>query len=188
METKFTKSQSNARTENRGLSLLLTDDRFRWVDTPTKRRIIELVVGKTTSYGIQTFDAIMVPTETPLIHVDNVDQYIGDIRLVEMKSTRKPIKNDSLSGFFFGATQREYNMAKELGNRYMFGFIVLNNTNVFNAPFAVLLTLDQVEQRTHSKRVQYQVNFKTDMEVESGEHQTIVFGSEEHIPRAEDLN
>lgn len=182
METKFTKSLSNAKTENRGLSLLLTDKRFQWVDSPTKRRIIELIVGQSTSYGIQTFDAIMVPTGTPLINVDNIDQYIDVLRLVEMKSTRKWIKNASLAGFFFGATQREYDMAKALGDRYMFAFIVLNDVNDFNSPFAVLLTLDQVELRTHSKRVQYQVNFKSSLEVDERESKAIVFGTEEHIP------
>ena len=31
-----------------------------------------------------------------------------------MKSTRKPIRNEALSGFFFGATEREYEMAEPL--------------------------------------------------------------------------
>src|SRR5205823_3367534 len=84
-------------------------------------------------------------------------------RLVEVKSTRKPIKDANLNGFFFGATEREYAMAAALGDRYLFAFIVLSSVNNFGRPFAVLLTLDQVVERTRAKRTQFQVNFRTQM-------------------------
>ena len=57
-------------------------------------------------------------------------------------------------------------MAKALGPRYCFAFVVLNETNVFSKPFAVLLNLEEVEQRTRARRVQYQVNFRTDIRPE----------------------
>ena len=101
MEIKFTKSQSNKGTENVGLLLLLSDERFQTVDLLTKRRILELI-GTSTSYGIQTFDAIMTPSGTPPITTENVDEHFDVIRMVEMKTTRKPIRNAGLSGFFFG--------------------------------------------------------------------------------------
>lgn len=103
MEIKFTKSQTNSGTENVGLALLLTDRRFQKVDLLTKRRILELI-GESTSYGIQTFDAVMTPMATPPITVANVEDHFESIKLVEMKSTRKAIKNAGLSGFFFGAS------------------------------------------------------------------------------------
>ena len=182
MEIKFTKSQSNSGTENVGLALLLTDPRFQKIDLLTKRRILELI-GESTNYGIQTFDAIMTPLGAPPITVANVEDHFADIKLVEMKSTRKPIRNAGLSGFFFGATEREYSMAKELGSKYLFAFIVLNDANDYGAPFAVLLPLEDVELRTRAKRVQYQVNFRTDIVAELG-GATIVFGTDQHIPRA----
>ena len=46
------------------------------------------------------------------------------LRLIEMKTTKKAIQNASLHGFFFGATEREYDMARALGDRYLFAFIV----------------------------------------------------------------
>lgn len=186
MESKFTKSLENKGTENVGLAFLLTDPRFQAVDLATKRRILELI-GKSTSYGHQTFDAIMAPPETPPIDATNVDRYFDDVRLVEMKSTRKPIRDAGLSGFFFGATEREYAMAKALGDRYLFAFIVLNNENDYGHPFAVLLTLAEVEGRTRAKRVQYQVNFRSDIEPDESTESTesmIVFGSDLHIPRS----
>jgi len=97
------------------------------------------------------------------------------LRLVEMKSTRKPIKDANLNGFFFGATEREYGMAAALGDRYLFAFIVMNSANAYGRPFAVLLRMDEVVQRTRAKRTQFQVNFRTHMQEES--YTELVIGS-----------
>ena len=56
--------------------------------------------------------------------MENVDKYVDKMRLIEMKTTRKPIVSAELRNFFFGATEREYAMAKALGDRYLFAFIV----------------------------------------------------------------
>jgi hypothetical protein len=108
----------------------------------------------------------MTPEPVVPITIANIAEHLASIRLVEMKSTRKPIKDANLNGFFFGATEREYAMAAALGDRYLFAFVVLNSLNVYGRPFAVLLTLDQVERRTRAKRTQFQVNFGTGMEDE----------------------
>jgi len=183
MESKFTKSRTNKGTENQGLALLLTDRRFQRVDLATKRRILELV-GKTGSFSTQTFDAVMTSTPAPPITAANVERHFASLRLVEMKTTRKPIRDESLNGFFFGATEREYEMARALGNRYLFAFVVLNSDNNYGRPFAVLLTADQVEERTRSRRVQYQVNFRSDFEAAGGtdRQMLIVLGDASHIP------
>lgn len=162
MESKFTKSLRNKGTENSGLALLLTDARFQLVDVSTKRRILELV-GIEGAFGIQTFDAVVTDAPVEQIHQGNVETHFPHLRLVEMKTTRKPIHDAALNGFFFGATQREYDMAAALQARYLFAFVVLNSANVYGRPFAVLLSLQEVEARTHSKRVQFQVNFRTDL-------------------------
>jgi hypothetical protein len=180
-ESKFTKSKRNAGTEREGLGLLLSDLRFQGVDLPTKRRILELV-GASQSFGIQTFDAVMTPTPVPPISADNIDEHYPMLRLIEMKTTRKPIRNRNLNGFFFGATEREYDMARALGDRYLFAFIVLNSTNDYARPFAVLLTLEEVERRTRSQRIQYQVNFRSEYESPAGDGWVIILGDETHIP------
>lgn len=184
MESKFTKSQTNKGTENVGLALLLTDERFQAVDMAAKRKILELI-GTSTSFGAQTFDAVMVPPGTPQITAANVDRHFAELRLVEMKTTRKPIRDAGLAGFFFGATEREYAMARALGDRYLFAFIVLNDANEYGSPFAALLTLEDVESRTRAKRIQYQVNFRTDLIAGDVADSTIVFGTEDHIPIVE---
>src|SRR5437764_3056511 len=108
-EAKFLKSMSNQRTQNRALRLLCTDRRFQVPDRATKVRIIEALPVQ-GEWGVQTFDAIMTPTPAEAITSSNVEAHVSTLRLVEMKSTRKPIKDQNLNGFFFGATEREYAM------------------------------------------------------------------------------
>jgi hypothetical protein len=180
--SKFERSASNKRVEKLGVSLLLRDPRFQLIDLPTKRRILERI-GTTASFGHQTFDLVMTPTPAPPITIDNVDEHFPDLTLVEMKTTKGAVADQALPGFFFGATEREYAMAKALGDQYCFAFVVLNENNVFGQPFAVLLTLDEVLARTRQQRVQYQVNFRTDIRAEdTSEEQVIVFGEHEDIP------
>ena len=183
MASKFTKSQTNKGTEKEGLGLLLADRRFQRIDVPTKRRILELI-GKTGTFGIQTFDAVMTPEPMSPVGLDNLDERFSLLMLIEMKMTRKPIRNDALEGFFFGATEREYEMARTLGERYLFAFVVLSTTNDYGRPFAVLLTLEEVKRRTLSARIQYQVNLRSDMTPIGGPGPgwTIVLGDESHLP------
>ncbi len=160
IEAKFTKSLSNSRTQGQALSLLLSDRRFQFVDRQAKLRILDLL-PVSGAFGHQTFDAVMTGEPVELLTAVNVEAHMPALRLVEMKSTRKAIRNANLNGFFFGATEREYTMATALGDRYLFAFTVLNSENDYGRPFVVLLTLEQVEQRTSAKRLQYQVNFRS---------------------------
>jgi len=172
-EAKFGKSLRNRGTENTGLRVLLADARFQHVDLLTKRHILASLPVSGT-FGIQTFDAVMTPEPAGPIHAATPQDELDALTLIEMKTTLKPIKDAALNGFFFGATEREYTMAAALRNRYRFAFVVLNDNNVYGAPFAVLLTLDEVEERTRARRIQYQVNFKTDMEAaEPGMYEVI---------------
>lgn len=184
--TKFDKSLSNSITEKLGLSVLLSDSRFQGVDLPTKRRILMLISEAGLGSGLfghQTFDAIMTHEPRPPITLANVDQYFDEMTLVEMKTTRKPIKGAALNSFFFGATERERAMAQALGDRYRFAFVVLNDNNEFGRPFAVLLSLEEVERRTREWRVQYQVSFRSDIVITPGnDDNVIVFGSERDLP------
>jgi hypothetical protein len=74
-----------------------------------------------------------------------------------MKTTRKPIQNSRLEGFFFGVTESEMNLAARLGDRYLFAFVVLNDANKYGTQFFTLLTVEQLNERIHSKRTQFQV-------------------------------
>ena len=154
------KSKRNRLVEKAGLQdVLLKDLRFQAPTTETKKAILKrLGLGDTKLYGPQSFDAIMLPQAEPMVDEATLPLYLDQIILVEMKTTKKPIKDASLAGFFFGATQREYDLAAKLGDRFRFAFVVLNSANIYGKPFAVLLTLSELEHRTRAKRIQYQVN------------------------------
>ncbi len=159
LESKFTKSGTNRQTENGGLAVLLTDARFQTVPFLLKRDIAQRF-GIYTEYGTNAFDAVMTPSPSEPLSAFNLDAQVDVLRLVEMKTTRKPIKDSALGGFFFGATEREYNLARKLGDRYLFAFVVLNKVNVYGREFFVLLTFDELESRTRNKRIQFQVNLQ----------------------------
>lgn len=157
---QFTKSSDNRIVEKAGLQdVLLQDPRFQAPTTGTKKAILKgLGLDDTKLYGTQSFDAIMLPQATEPIDETTLPRHLDQIVLVEMKTTKKPIKDAGLAGFFFGATQREYDLAAKLGDKFRFAFVVLNSANAYGKPFAVLLTLPELEHRTRSKRIQYQVN------------------------------
>jgi hypothetical protein len=154
------KSKRNRVVEKAGLQdVLLKDPRFQAPSTETKKALLKaLGLGDTKLYGPQSFDAIMLPQATEPIDETTLPRYLEQIVLVEMKTTKKPIKDAALAGFFFGATQREYDLAAKLGDKFRFAFVVLNSANAYGKPFAVLLTLSELEHRTRAKRIQYQVN------------------------------
>jgi hypothetical protein len=177
MADKFSKSTSNARTQKIGLGILLGDPRFQEVDLATKRVILKQVVPL-GEYGPQSFDCVMTPGPVEALTAENVLPHLATLRLIEMKTTRKPIRNAALNQFFFGATAREFDLAQALGDRFLFAFVVLNTANEFGRPFAVLLTHDQVVERTRTKRVQFQVNFRSDTDPRISHSELVLLDSE----------
>ena len=170
------KSKRNRTVEKAGLhDVLLKDKRFQAPTTETKKAILmALGLGDTKLYGPQSFDAIMLPQATELIDESTLPRHLEQIVLVEMKTTKKPIKDAGLAGFFFGATQREYDLAAKLGEKFRFAFVVLNTANAYGKPFAVLLTLQELEHRTRAKRIQYQVNLWNAKDAKDAESSLVI--------------
>ncbi|GCF82072.1 hypothetical protein BKL48_25215 [Bacillus cereus] len=52
---------------------------------------------------------------------------MSEITLIELKTTKKEVPNNSL-GFFFGVTENEFELARLLGNQYKFCFVCLHVT------------------------------------------------------------
>jgi hypothetical protein len=134
-------------------------------DKAIKKTILDFFAIKGTQ-TVRTFDLVRTNHPAPPLNAANIGEYLPEIRLCEIKSTKAPIKNSALNGFFFGATETEYNLARALGAHYLFLFVVLNPNNDFGRPFFVPLTLAQVENRTRVRSIQYQVNFRSDMTVD----------------------
>lgn len=162
LEREESASAKRLGTEKDGIPILLEDKRMQVLDLVTKKRILELFMVS-GAFKPQSFDAVMTAEPAPPLTVENIEEHFHQLTLVEMKTTRKPIKNAALNSFFFGATDNEFQMAKALKNRYVFAFVVINEVNDYGSPFFVLLTLEQVHARTHASRVQYQINFRSNM-------------------------
>ena len=135
------------------------------LDLSTKKRILELLMVS-GAFKPQTFDAVMTAAPSPPLTVENVEDHIESLTLVEMKTTRAPIRNAALNSFFFGATDNEFQMAKALKSKYVFAFVVINDDNEYGRPFFVLLSLEKLQARTRTSRIQYQINFRSDMPTE----------------------
>lgn len=164
IEGKFLKSGLNQGTERTAHGFVLDDHRFQKPTARTKAKILSALHPAAGEWSQQTFDLIMTSAEREAVTEANVTALIDDIRVVEVKATRKPIRNTALNGFFFGSTDRQYLLARALGDRHRYAFVVMNSENEYGRPFFVLLTLEQLEKKTRSKRLQYQVNFRTDMQ------------------------
>ena len=162
LEPEESASAKRLGTEKDGIPILLEDKRMQVLDLATKKRILELFMVS-GAFKPQSFDAVMTDQLVPPLTVDNIEEHFHQLTLVEMKTTRKEIKDAGLNGFFFGATDNEFQMAKALKDRYVFAFVVINENNDYGRPFFVLLTLEQLHARTHASRVQYQINFRSNM-------------------------
>lgn len=164
--TRYTKSLDNQARERSALNFVLDSERrFQRPDRQTKRRILELLaLPRDGEWTDQTFDLVLTPPNTPQLTPELVEQHIDEIYLVEVKATKKPVRNTALNGFFFGTTDRQYQLARAAQGRYRYAFIVDNAANDYGRPFYVLLTLEEVDAKTASKRLQYQVSFRRDME------------------------
>lgn len=157
-EASYGKTKLNNAKEDTALRIILdSSPRFQRPDSKTRKRILELLA--VSDHSSRAFDLIETETPLPPITVANAAEHLESIRLVEVKATKKAIEDENLHGFFFGATDNEYRLAAALGDRFRFAFVVLAPRS--RPPFFVLLSLKDVEARTRTKRIQYQVNLRS---------------------------
>jgi hypothetical protein len=155
-DATFDKSRNNRQTEGHGLRVVTRDPRFQWVEPGLRREILNRLNVPAT-FSNRVFDVVMTESAVGPITLADLDALMDGIRLVEIKVTQKLIRDEALGGFFFGATEREFALAALLGDRYLFALVVLGADNRYGDDFFVLLTLEELEARIQSKRLQYQV-------------------------------
>lgn len=144
---------SNNKTEKEGIDYLMkTNPKFLLPTKEGRKKIIE-VLNLNKRYN-RTFDLFMISG-----HVNNEQEITitedKNITLIELKTTKKFLPNNP-RGFFFGATKNEFDVAKELGNRYKFCFVSLHPDSLGYK----LLTFPELNLFIKNKRTQYQINFK----------------------------
>ena len=149
----FVITVSNNITEKEGVNFLLENyTGFFKIDLHTKKQLLDLL--NIEHRFLQSFDLIYVPEMVGKIADSGfVQTYLEDILLIELKTTKKYLPENP-KGFFFGATENEFNFGKILGARFRFCFVSLNEKGSSYA----LLTLDELEARIKNRRIQYQIN------------------------------
>ena len=87
------------------------------------------------------------------LSIEAIQTHIDEITLIELKCTRAFLPNNP-KGFFFGATQNEFEFGERLGDKFRFCFVSLNPKSLSHA----LLSVPELERIIRTKRIQYQIN------------------------------
>lgn len=142
---------SNNKTEKQAIDYLLSIDKRFLLPTKEGRKQLLNILGLDKKYA-RTFDLFILPGHTS----DESEITLKDtanITLIELKTTQKYLPQNP-KGFFFGATQNEFDLAEQLGEQYKFCFISLHPDSLNYS----LLTAEELENMIRNKRIQYQVN------------------------------
>jgi len=152
-KNSFVLTLSNNVTEKEGINFLIENyTGFFKIDLATKKELLDLL--KIEHRFLQAFDLIYVPEMVgKVVDAGFIQIYLDDIILIELKTTKKYLPENP-KGFFFGATENEFNLGKILGSRFRFCFVSLN---VKGSSYA-FLTLEELEGRIKNRRIQYQIN------------------------------
>jgi hypothetical protein len=142
---------SNNKTEKQAIDYLLSTNKEFLLPTKEGRKRIMEILQLDKKYS-RAFDLFMLPghvnTESSVVFDD-----LSNITLIELKTTMKYLPNNP-KGFFFGATQNEFDLATLLGNKYKFCFVSLHENSLSFS----LLSLSELEERIITKRLQHQIN------------------------------
>jgi hypothetical protein len=148
----FVLTLSNNVTEKEGINYLIENyTGFFKIDLETKRKILDVL--NINHRFIQSFDLIYLPSFVgKVINQDYIEIYLEDMILVELKTTKKYLPENP-KGFFFGATENEFDFGRILGDKFRFCFVSLHEKG---SSFS-LQTIAEVESRIKYKRIQYQI-------------------------------
>lgn len=151
-EHSYSITLSNNRTEKAAIDYVVASDSRFWVPSAGDRKHVLALMDLPPTFS-RAFDLVLVEEDlgdASEVEVHNVDSVV----LVELKTTRKFLP-ESPKGFFFGATENEFNLARALGDRYKFCFVCLHPDSLSYS----LMSLEELEARIRTKRTQFQINF-----------------------------
>jgi len=105
----YTITIDNNTSEKEAIQFLVDSDKnFINPDKESRKTIMELL--KIDKKFSRAFDLILIPGHTNLEKIIELDQ-TSDIILVELKTTKKRLDNNP-RGFFFGATENEFDLGR----------------------------------------------------------------------------
>tara|TARA_R110000868_G_scaffold411104_1_gene701817 strand:- start:1800 stop:2270 length:471 start_codon:yes stop_codon:yes gene_type:complete len=149
----FKLTLSNNVTEKQGINYLVEEQTgFFKIDKLMKKELLDKV--NIPHNFLQSFDMVYIPKLKGIeFDKDYIETHLDEILFIELKTTKKYLPENP-KGFFFGATENEFNFGKLLGDRFRFCFVCLNE----KSPSYVLLTIEELERIIRNRRIQYQIN------------------------------
>lgn len=149
----FKLTLSNNVTEKQGINYLIEKQTgFFKIDKEMKRELLDKV-NIPHSY-LQSFDMVYIPKMKGVVfEAEFIETHLDELIFVELKTTKKYLPENP-KGFFFGATEKEFNFGKLIGERFRFCLVCLNE----KSPSYVMLTLEELDKIVKIKRIQYQIN------------------------------
>lgn len=144
---------SNNLTEKEGINYLLQNHTgFFLIDRTTKKELLDIL--ELSHKFLQAFDLIYIPEyKGSVVHEGFIETNLKSIILVELKTTKKYLPLNP-KGFFFGATQNEFEFGELLGDKFRFCFVSLNE----KSPSYSLVSVPELEKIIRNKRIQFQIN------------------------------
>ncbi|MDX6768183.1 MAG: hypothetical protein SF051_01515 [Elusimicrobiota bacterium] len=153
-EHSFGITLSNNRTENVGLQHLLDSEPEWFVPDSKSRRSILDSLGLEKRYS-RAFDLVWVKGRKRTDDEASMTVSPDNITLIELKTTRKRLP-DNPRGFFFGATDNEFQLAEKLGDAFRFCFVCLHPETRSHK----LVSYRDLQNLIKVKRIQYQINLR----------------------------
>lgn len=152
-DQSFTITRKNNATEKEGIQYMESlGQGFFFVNKDERQRILELL-GQPKNFS-RSFDMILIPRLAATnLSLETIATHIDEVTLIELKCTRAFLPNNP-KGFFFGATQNEFDFGERLGNKFRFCFVCLNPDSLSHA----LLSVPMLEEIIRTRRIQYQIN------------------------------
>ncbi len=147
----YTITLENNKSEKEAIEFLMkSDSKFISPDKISRKRLLE--VFKIDPKYARAFDLLLIPGHTNLEEVIELES-LDNVTFVELKTTKKKLPNLP-KGFFFGATQSEFDVAELLGDKYLFCFVSLHPETKKYA----LISLNELNKIIRTKRIQFQIN------------------------------
>jgi hypothetical protein len=150
-DQSYTITLENNKSEKEAIAFLMESDlAFICPDKVSRKKLLEIF--KIDSKYYRAFDLVIIPGHTNLEEVIQLES-LDNVTFVELKTTKKKLPNLP-KGFFFGATQSEFEIAEKLGDKYKFCFVSLHE----ETKGYVLITLEKLNKIIRTKRIQFQIN------------------------------
>ena len=149
-DQSFTITRKNVATEKEGIQYMESlGEGFFFINKDERKRILELL-GQPKNFS-RSFDMVQIPRLAGAeLSLDTIETHIGELTLIELKCTRAFLPHNP-KGFFFGATQNEFDFGERLGDKFRFCFVSLNSESLSHA----LLSVPELEKIIRTRRIQY---------------------------------